>query len=84
MWPVIVIALAMVLAFAAFLVGTDKPLGLDLNVLMPVLGITLMASMFGAAAIGSYRGKMGEDVRAMLIWMALGIAIIVAYQLFNG
>ncbi len=84
MWPVIVVGIAMALALAAFVVGTDRPLGLDLNILMPAIGITLMASLFGAAAIGSYRGKMGEGVRAMLIWVALGLAIIVGYQLYNG
>jgi hypothetical protein len=84
MWPVIIVSVAMVLALVAFFVGTDKPLGLDLNILMPAIGVTLMASLFGAAAIGSYRGKMGEGVRAMLIWVALGLAIIVGYQLWNG
>jgi hypothetical protein len=84
MWPFIIIAIAMALALVAFLLGTNTPLGLDLNILMPAIGITLMASLFGAAAVGSYRGQIGEGVRAMLIWVALGLAIIVGYVVFNG
>jgi hypothetical protein len=84
MGPLILIALAMLLALVAFFVGTERPLGLDLNVLMPALGITLMASLMGAAAIGSYRGQLGEGVRALLIWVALGLAVMVGYQLWNG
>ena len=84
MWPLIIIAAAMALAFIAFFLGTNKPMGLDLNILMPAIGITLMASLFGAAAIGSYRGQIGEGVRALLIWVALGLAIIVGYMVFNG
>jgi hypothetical protein len=84
MWSLIIIGLAMMLALAAFVVGTDKPLGLDLNILMPALGVTLMATYMGASALGRYQGKMGEGLRAMLIWVALGLAIVVVYQLFAG
>jgi peptidoglycan/LPS O-acetylase OafA/YrhL len=52
MIPVIIIGVAIALAIIATVTGSDKPLGLDLETMMPVLGAVLMALVIGAGAGG--------------------------------
>ena len=79
MIPVIIIGVAIALAIIATVTGSDKPLGLDLETMMPVLGAVLMALVIGAGAIGSYRGKFGEGLKALFAWLAIGLVVVAGY-----
>ncbi len=79
MLPVLIIALAIAIALIATLAGTDKPLGLDLETTMPFVGAVLMALVVGAGAIGNFRGKASEGVKALFAWLAIGLVIIAGY-----
>ena len=79
MLPVVIIVVAIMIAIAATIVGTDKPLGLDLDRFMPIVGLTLMALAAGAGAIGGYRGRIGEGLKAALAWVAIALALVTGY-----
>jgi aspartyl protease family protein len=79
MLPLIIIAVAIAVAIAATIVGNDRPFGLDLDRLLPMVGLTLMALSIGAGAIGGYRGRIGEGLKAALVWVAIALALVAGY-----
>ncbi len=79
MLPVIIIAIAIAVAIAATIIGNDTPLGLDLDRMMPMIALTLMALAIGAGAVGSYRGRIGEGLKAALVWVAIALALVAGY-----
>ncbi len=79
MLPVIIIGLAMAIAIIATVTGTDKPIGLDLETAMPMVGAVLMALVVGAGAIGNFRGQMSEGLKAVFAWIVIGFVIIAGY-----
>lgn len=79
MLPLIIIAVAIAVAVAATIVGDDKPLGVDLDRVMPAIALTLMALSIGAGAIGGFRGRIGEGLRSALVWIAIALALVTGY-----
>jgi aspartyl protease family protein len=79
MIAIVIICIAIAVAIIATLAGTDKPLGLDLETTMPMIGAVLMALAVGAGAIGNFRGRMSEGVRAIMGWVAIGFVVIAGY-----
>jgi aspartyl protease family protein len=79
MLPVLIIGIAIAIALIATLAGTDKPLGLDLESTMPFVGAVLMALVVGAGAIGNFRGKLGEGIKALFAWLVIALVIIAGY-----
>jgi aspartyl protease family protein len=79
MLPVLIIGIAIAIALIATLAGTDKPLGLDLESTMPFVGAVLMALVVGAGAIGNFRGKLGEGIKALFAWLVIALVIVAGY-----
>jgi aspartyl protease family protein len=79
MLPIIIIAVAVAVAIAATIVGNDRPLGLDLDRWMPMVGLSLLALAIGAGAVGGFRGRIGEGLKAALVWVAIALALVAGY-----
>jgi aspartyl protease family protein len=79
MLPVLIIGLAIGIAVIAAIVGTDKPVGIDLETTMPLVGAVLMALAVGAGAIGNFRGQVSEGLKAVFAWVAIGFIIVAGY-----
>jgi len=79
MLPVVILALAIAVAIAATILGDDTPFGLDLDRLMPMVGLSVMAMALAAGAVGSYRGRIGEGLKSALVWVAIAMALVAGY-----
>lgn len=76
---IVIIVLAIGAAIVATVLGRDSLFGLDLDTTMQVTAAVIMASLVGAGAIGSFRGRIGEGLKALLVWCLIAIAIMAGY-----
>lgn len=71
--------LGLVLAVLVFNDGQTRVVGLEPDQLAGLAGGGALLAMIVAGFWGEFRSRMGENIRALLIWALLGLACVGAY-----
>ena len=71
--------LGLVLAILVFNDGQTPVVGLEPDQLAGLAGGSALLAMVVAGFWGEFRSRMGENIRALLIWALLGLVVVAAY-----
>lgn len=71
--------LGIVLAILVFSDGQSKVVGIEPDQLAGLAGGGALLAMVIAGFWGEFRGRIGENLRALLIWAVLGLVCVAAY-----
>lgn len=79
MWPVIILCVAMAIAVIAWLAGTTRLGGLDLETLMPVVGAVVLIAALAGSQLGGVREEWRRMLRDAAIWLAIILVLTAGY-----